>query len=168
MRADGEPCYIRFDRHSLPMPRQTFLDMKTRVTAGVAAIESLGCLTKPLPVNASEVQYWINPRVQLLNGPVCTVWAVELSMPIEAGRFTFDVSRPAKLTALPGNGVFIQCDDTPLYPRRPTNVSVSKIGVIVNVERLSNCLTATLYAGSAAAVTRALSLEEFHKAPQSW
>src|SRR5262249_21258311 len=58
VKGGNEPCYIRVDRHSLPMPRQTFLDMKTRGTASVAVISTLGLQKGPTGGNVGEVQYW--------------------------------------------------------------------------------------------------------------
>lgn len=169
VKGGNEPRYLRADRHSNPMSLQTFLDIKTRATAGVAVIESLGVWRGPEEGNAGEVLYYISPRVQLLNGPVCEHWCFELIIPEEAGRLWINSGRWGRAVVEPGGGrLFIQSDQLPLYRGRLTTVLEAKIKLTLTIEKIAKkAMTATLHAGSAEPVVT-IPLDEFYKAPQSW
>jgi hypothetical protein len=169
VKAPGEPCYIRVDRHSLPMPRQTFLDMKTRGIAGVAVIETLGSVGGPTVFDAGQ-SFFINPRVQLLNGPVCKDWCFEFSIPDGAGFMNAEAVKPANVDMLPGGrGFMVRHDRLPLFPRRSTVVSETGFRLALKVNELANKVaTAILYAGAADPVTKTIPLDEFRRAPESW
>lgn len=151
-----DTAYIRAGEHSLPMKPQTFLDIASRGDA--AQVEIVGLNPGTPTFQGPHHSFPINPCIQLMRGPVCNQWALELTTH--------------------GDTLYLRCPDSnegiriatrerlylmgtePLFPGRPT--SVVRLPISLEIDTSLNrelSVSAVLYAGSAFPSRRT-----FHKA----
>jgi hypothetical protein len=97
-RSPGEESYIRVDKHSLPMPRQTFLDIASRGESGSATIIGLGVQSGPVVADAGRLRFMFNPLVRLMSGTHCQHWALDFRMSKHSGKLGWNQRIPSNVT----------------------------------------------------------------------
>jgi hypothetical protein len=112
---DGtETAYIRVGEHSAPMRLQTFLDISSHGIAPLAKITDIGVLADPDVLPGGLQRYMLNPEICLVNGPLCELWILELSVYKKVGEFR---EQGGNGRVLESNKLIIS-GTSPLFPRR--------------------------------------------------
>jgi hypothetical protein len=113
--------YIRAGEHSCPMSLQTFLDLSSRTTASAGVISGLGQLGQAeLDPNTRLWLFRFNPLVELITGPPCELWSLEIRLGAnEQGEFR--VPGPCNATVVEPNAITFN-GVRPLFPRSRSRV----------------------------------------------
>lgn len=153
-----EHAYIRAGAHSCPMGRQTFLDLASRTSASEALIESINPVG-PARFEGSAILCRIQPRVRLINGPICEKWAFELEIQSGRGKIKFPTNLGAKITS--DEHLYLINTD-PLFPGRSTPISSMPFTVEFDRELTVGSLeiVASLYAGSSRPIRRVFTCDD--------
>ena len=153
---------MRTGEHSGRMARRTFIDLLSRKQSSICEIVSLGSPSKEGESEGTRSELFrFNPLVNLISGPFCKDWLVELEVPLRSGKFapagpyTPDTERATFHTA--GLLSIMGCE--PLYPNRET--PVARPGCFLRVISRSfpeDLLRITLYPESGPRVTKSFPL----------
>lgn len=112
-----EVAYIRAGAHSLPMRPQTFLDIASRTPSAAGVMRGLGQIGDP-ELN-KHLNVWVcrfNPVIELLTGPPCELWSLELTL---QNKGEFRVPGPCNATVIEQDTITFH-GVKPLFPRAKT------------------------------------------------
>lgn len=108
-----EVPYIRAGEHSSPISLQTFRDILSRGVAPEGAVRDLGVLKKH--VKSDGKTFWqFNPIIEVVSGPACQLWSLELRVDVGEGYFKIASGHNA---LVPVSNVIIFSSSRPLFPR---------------------------------------------------
>jgi Schlafen, AlbA_2 len=157
-------AYLRTGEHSRPMPLQTAIDMANRQQ--ISDIEILapevfeispGAAIDFLYYQDKFDQHDFQPKIQLIRGPACTVWAMEIELLVERGFFRITGQSDGLITP---NHFYGEGRQT-LFPKRQTYATMNRLHMFLpkGVEPWE--LRMTVYAGSAQSVHRIFTSSAF-------
>ena len=160
VRGVRDIAYIRAGGHSLPMSHRTLLDIASRTDAPSGRVVELGVTGEPGSGNSRfPMSFDLRPQVELLTGPVCQTWAVEVAVGSGKGEFLM-------MQALPHNhsdnkSRICLFGQSPMFPRQKVRIPSEPLSPLRLYAKSAddNCLvTVTLFAGSALPVSKSFSL----------
>lgn len=91
-RSNPQVAYLRVGAHSGPMSLQTFQDLLSRTTAGVAAIED----PSTWEVAPAQDRVFLEPRVRVLSGAVAELWSLVVSIEHDVGILLSEFAKGAR------------------------------------------------------------------------
>lgn len=152
--------YLRTGGHSAPMSLQTFRDIQSRGTAPYAIIEEIDRWERTIEGNNKSAIF--RPSIQLISGPVCERWAMELKLIGTFGSLQTEGTQTAGVRQESEQAIFIE-SSAKLYPKRQTYIPSGQLRVLVyeysNIAT-NRILSLTLYADAAPPIAMEVNMKD--------